>query len=126
MKLQRQKLRAGKTILTCGSFWGGILVYLCWGGGRCLWTCLSLVHAKAQKAAFPSIFLLYHLHVVPKCLIFPAKCCKNLSFDLTDGKDLLAPPEATHQIPFFSSMGFQGLLDFFDQTCSSSVTHMTS
>lgn len=52
--------------------------------------CLSLVHAQAKKAAFPLIFLLYNLHVVPKCLTLSAKCCKNLSFDITDGKDLLA------------------------------------
>lgn len=51
---------------------------------------LESVHAKAKKAAFPLIFLLYNLHVVPKCLILPTKCYKNLSFDITDGKDLLA------------------------------------
>jgi len=45
---------------------------------------------QSQKGSFPLIFLLYNLHVVPKCLTLPTKCYKNLSFDITDGKDLLA------------------------------------
>lgn len=81
-----QKLRAGKKILTCGSSWSSILVYLCLGPEGCLRTCSSLVHAKAKKAAFPLIFLLYNLHVVPKCLTLLTKCHRNLSFHLTDGK----------------------------------------
>lgn len=68
-----------------------------WGRG-CFWTWQSLVHAEAKKSSFPLDCFLYNLYVVPKCLTLPATCYKNLSFDLTDGKDILTheahpPPE---------------------------------
>ena len=93
--------------------------------GRSLWTCSSLVHAKAKNAAFPLIFLLYNLHVVSKCLTLPTKCCKNLSFDLTDGAH--APRERSNSpntIP--PILRVSRPYRFSDQTCSSSFTHMTS
>lgn len=71
---------------------------------------------QSQKSSFPLIFLLYDLHVDSKCLTLPAKCCKNLSFDLTDGKHLLVyeahPPgrKATHQTPFSPVLEFQVLI----------------
>lgn len=94
--------------------------------------CSRPVHAKAKKAAFPLIFLLYNLHVVPKCLILPTKCCKNLSFDFTDGKDLLAHEAHT----FWEKSNSSNLIlpifrasrpyRYSDPTCSFSFTPMTS
>lgn len=66
------------------------VIFVLGGGVELFMDLLESVHAKAKRAAFLFIFLLYCLHVVPECLLLPAKCCKNLSFDLADGKDVLA------------------------------------
>lgn len=73
---------------------------------------------KPKRQLSPDFFS-YRTPCGPKCLTLPAKCCKNLSFDLTDGKDLFtheAHPltllwrEATHQISLVPLLAFQGLI----------------
>lgn len=86
---------------------------------------------QSQKNSFPLIFLLYNLHVDSKCLTLPAKCCKNLSFDLTDGKHLLFyeahPPWEKNNSPItiLAMLSVSRPHRCSDQTCSPFFTHMT-
>ena len=87
---------------------------------------------QSQKSSFPLIFLLYDLHVDSKCLTLPAKCCKNLSFDLTDGKHLLVyeahPPWEKSNSPntILTSLRVSSPYSCSDQTRSPFFTHVTS
>lgn len=90
-------------------------------GGGWLRPCWSLIMPKPKRQLSPDFFS-YRTPCGPKCLTLPAKCCKNLSFDLTDGKDLFtheAHPltllwrEATHQISLAPLLAFRALFIFW-------------
>jgi hypothetical protein len=85
---------------------------------------LVLVTAKMQPPT-PQLFS-------SMCLALTAKCCKNLSFDFTDGKDLLVhevhTPEEKINAPsaIYPTLQFEGLINFLTKPILPLYTHMIS